>query len=474
MAKVQFFNIPALNLKLSPFAAGDGQVLVAKNVERDMIGGWKKRTGYTTFLGTPDTSQINDLFSWTRNDGTSNYLYRTSGSSLYYSVQGTGAWTKPAGGTIADGAHFGFAVLDDVMVGGDGNGESKSNTTGTSFSDITTSEGAPVAEVWEEYQGRIWATKGTATSGTATDWIYSTVGTATDWTTDSSSIRQPGAGRTNSLFKAADRLNGGKDSGLMHRYDGYSLLDLSTNLAPSSPYSIGETEGYKFYLNRLGVYGYGGGRPEKISIPIERQIYNSVGSGIAGTTFDSAPGVVYRNDYYCSVGTITDDLIQETISDCIIKYDVELDEWTNYSFADRPRAWGTFEDVDGNEKLIFGDSGGQCYQMDGNTYSDNGSPIEAKLIGFIHGGTFEEKKWNWINGMFNPGCKAKIQIAISDTFTPRTLNWVDIGDANDGVVDYRFPAGTRGRFLFYKIYENSTATPFAFYGWEFDAQVERH
>jgi len=474
MATVQYFNIPALNLRVSPFASGDGQVIRALNVDRDMIGAWKKRSGYVSYLGTADGAQVNDLFNWTRNDGTSIYNYRTSGSVIYYSTQGTGEWTACANGTITDDTHLGYAILDDVMVGGNGVDESKSNTDGVSFTDITSSNGAPLARHWAEYQGRVWAARGTATSGTATDWIYSTTGTATDWTTDSSSIRQPGAGRVNSLFKAADRLVGGKESGLMHRYDGYSLVDLATDQAPSSPYSIAETEGYKLYLNRRGVYGYGGGRPELISAPVERQIYNNLGSGIAGTTFDNAPAVVFQTDYLCSVGTITDDLTYKTIPDCILRYDFYLDEWTNWKFANRPTAFGTFQDVNGIDQLIFGDAGGQCYQYAGTAMSDNGAPIEVQLEGFIHGGTFREKKWNWITGMFNPGCKAKIQIAISDTFTPRTLNWKDVGDAVDGVVDYRFPSGSRGKFLFWKIYESSTTTPFEFYGWEFDAEALNH
>lgn len=468
MGKLQAFNIESLNLKVSPFLQGQGQVLRAVNVDRDVLGGWKKRSGYTTFLGTPDNSQVTSLFSWTRNDGTSLYLYRASGSILYHSVAGTGAWTVSPGGTITGGAHFGHTVLDDVLIGGDGTAASRHTTTGTSFSNTS---GAPLAEHWEQYQGRVWGARGTATSGTNTDMFYSTVGTASDWTTDSSSIRIPGAGRANTLYKAGDRLVAGKDSGEMYQYDGYILTDLSTNTAPSSPYSIGEMEGYKIYLNRLGVFGHPGGRPDIISNPIERQIYNSAGSGITGTVFDNAPGIQYRYNWYCSVGTITDDLIQETLPDTILKYNFQQDEWSNYRFSDRPTAFGTYQDTNGNEQMIFGDNNGQCYQLSGTTFSDNGKPIESILQGFIHGSTFEEKKWNWITGQFNPGCKAKIQFAISDTFSPRTLNWIDVGDAFDGVVEYRFPSDTRGRFLHWKIYEASTSSRWQFFGWEFDADV---
>ena len=471
MSKLKAFNIGATNLKISPFLQDQGQVLYALNVKRDLLGGWKKRAGYTTYLGTPDNAQVNSLFSWTQNDGTTLHTYRASGSALYHSIGGTGAWTLSGGGTITDGAHFGHAVLDNTLIGGDGTAATRHTTSGTGFTDTTS---APLAEHWVDYQGRVWAARGTAVAGTNTDMFYSTVGTASDWTADSSSIRIPGAGRVNAVYKTNDRIVAGKDSGEMFQYDGYTLTDLSTNLGPSSPYSVGDVEGYKVYLNRLGVYGHGGGKPDILSNPIERLIYNDAGSAIAGTTFDNAPGIQYRYNWYCSVGTVADDLIEQTTPDAVMVYNFQQDEWTTWQFANRPTAFGTYQDLSGNEQMIFGDSGGQCYQLAGTATSDNGTPIEVQLVGFIHGGTFEEKKWNWIEGQFNPGCRAKIAFAISDTFNPRTLNWQEVGFAKDGVVSYRFPSGTRGCFLFWKIYEYSTSTAFRFNGWEFDAEVIPH
>jgi hypothetical protein len=466
MPKLNTYSVPSLNLKLSPFLQQTGAVLRALNVERDSIGGYKKRPGYNTFLGTPDNSQVNTLFSWVQNDGVSNFVYRTSGSALYHSIAGTGDWTLSGNGTITNGGHFGHAVLDNTLIGGDGTTPTRHTTNGTGFSDTT---GAPLAEHWEDYQGRVWAARGTAVSGTNTDMFYSTVGTATDWTTDASSIRIPGPGRVNSLFKAYDRLQVSKDGGNMFRWDGYSLIDLATNVGPSSPYSIGNLEDFRVYLNREGYFGYSGAKPTIISNPIERQIYNNSGSAIAGTTFDNAPGINNRYHYMCSVGTITDDLVGVTIPDAIHRYNFQLDEWTNWQFADRPTAFGTYQDINSNEQVIFGDATGQCYQLSGTALSDNGKPIEVQLMGFIHGGSLDDKKWNYITGVFNPGCRAKMAIALSDTFSPRTLNWQEIGDAIDGVVDYRFPAGSRGKFCFWKIYENSKSTPFQLYAVEFDA-----
>lgn len=471
MSKLTTFSLPSLDLRLSPFLQKQGAVLRALNVERDSIGAYKKRPGYVSFLGTPDNSQVNTLFSWIQNDGVSNFVYRASGNILYHSLAGTGAWTVSGNGTISSGGHFGQAVLDNTLIGGDGTLASRHTTNGTSF---TSTSGAPLAEHWAEFQGRAWAARGTAVSGTNTDLFYSTTGTATDWTTDASSIRIPGPGRINSLFKASDRLNTSKDAGNIFRWDGFSLIDLATNLGPSSPYSIGNIEDYRVYLNKQGYYGYAGGKPSIISNSIKRQIANNSGSAITGTTFGNAPGIAYQYAYYCSVGTITDDLTEVTIPNAIHRYDFQLDEWTNWRFANRPTAFGTYQDTSSNQQMIFGDAGGQCYQMSGTALSDNGAPIEVQLMGFIHGGSLEDKKWNWIRAMFNPGCRAKLAIALSDTFSPRTLNWQEVGDAVDGVVEYRFPGGSRGKFCFWKVSENSTSTPFECYAIEHSAEGISH
>jgi len=452
-------------LKLSPLAQPEGGILHALNVKRDVIGGFKKRSGYTTLLSAIDNGQINSLWSWQQNDG-GVFLYRSSGSILYHSIAGTGAWTISGNGTITSGSQVHHGVTADTMLVSQHGGTTRHTTNGTGFTDTT---GAPTEALgFEEYQGRIWAL------GTASNAFFSEVGTPTTWTA-TDDLNVPGAGRLNSIFKASDRLIFGKTSGKMFRYDGFSLVDLSTNLSPSSPFSTGEVEGYKLYLTRQGYYGYGGGFPEIISNPLERLVYNSLGSGIPGARFDDAPGIVYKYDYLNSiVGTITDNLIGETYANPTFKYDYQLDEWSVWKFNNHPTALGTYEDAGGNEQLIWGDLNGQAYQFSGTATSDNGAAIPSGLVGFIHGGSLEEKDWKYIRGLFNPGCRAMISFAISDTFTPRTLNWKDIGDAVDGVVEYRFPSGTRGIFLFWKIYESSRDQPWEFYGFEVEVELVSH
>lgn len=458
-------NIKGLNLYNNPFERDDGELIRAVNVTSDSYGAKSKRGGYSTFLGTANGSTPTTLFSFYRNDGTAFWLYRSSGALLYYSAQGTGAWSIAGNGTITAGNHIGHAVLDNTMILGDGAGSTRHTTDGTSFTNTTA---APVGEYFEQYQNRIYI------GGTSSSLFYSTTGTASDWSgvspSDSSSLTIPGSGKMGKIFKCNDRLVITKNSGAMHRWDGYSLTDMSNKMGPSSPYSLSEIDGYFFWLNRLGLVGYGGNRPELLSNAIEKQIYNRAGSAIEGTVFDTAPGGIHRYDYFAAVGTLTDDLTNETVANCILKYDFKKNEWLNWKFANLPTAFLSYKDTSGDDQLIFGASGGQCYKYDPSSTSDNGTAIESVMEFVLHLGVPEiEKEWKWLWAYFNPGCSVKVQVAFANSFTRDGLRWIELDDFQDGIFRYRFPSNSRSRLLFVKIYESSSTKGYTFYGFSVDA-----
>ncbi len=454
-------NIGGLNLYVNHLANQDGDCHVAINVDSYPYGAKSKRPGYVTYLGTADGSAVNSLFSWQKDDGTTVFTYRASGSSLYYSVQGTGAWTLAGNGTISPGAHVGAAVLNNTLIVGDGVGSTRHSTNGSTFTNTTL---APIGEFLDQFQNRIYA------GGTASTLFYSTTGDPTNWntsgTSDSNSLTIPGAGKMGRVFRAYDRLIATKNSGLMFRWDGYNLVDVSTKLGPSSPYSVAEKEGYYFWLNRDGHFGYGGVKPQLLSNAVQPQIYNDSGSAVAGTTFTTAPATTHRYDYYVALGgSLTDDFANQTITNPILKYNYQKNEYLNYSFYNQPTAWHSYRAASGVQTLIFGDAGGQCYTFGGTALSDNGHPIESKLEFDIHLDTpVYDKKWNWLWAYFNPGCQAQMQIAIADSYADAAQRWVDLGDLSSGVARYRFPAGSRGKLLFVKIHDSSTNARFMFQG----------
>lgn len=466
MPTVSVTQLGGVNTYLNP-VNGEGQLIHSVNFDSYPYGAKTKRPGYVTYLGTADGSAVNSLFTWYKNDGTTFFNYRASGTKLYYSTQGTGAWTVCGNGTISAGAKVGHAVLDDTMIVGDGAGSTRHTTDGTSFTNTTL---APISNSFAQYQGRIYA------AGTSSTEFYSTTNNAADWatsgTSDSSSFTVPGAGKMGATYVISDRLVLTKNSGLMHRWDGYSLVDMATDLGPTSPYSVANVEGYGFHINRLGIMGYGGAKPTLISNAIQRQFYNNAGSGIVGTVFDTAPGVVHRYDYLVSVGAVTDDFVGKTMNNCIIKYDYQKNELLNYDFANKPTALNSYKDASGNQQLIFGDSSGQCYTYGGTATSDNGSPIPCSMEYVLHiGDPTEDKNFRWFNGIFNPGCEASVQVAIGNTYTEQRKKWVDIGQAVDGLVEYRFPQGSRGKILFIRVHESSKDYPLTCYGFTVDAEI---
>jgi len=109
------YDLPNLDLRVSPFMKQGESCIRQINCDHDLIGALKKRSGYITYLGTPDNSKVVNLFNWTRNNGTQFWNYRLSGSVLYYSTQGTGDWTVCGNGTFT-GNNVGHGILEDVMI----------------------------------------------------------------------------------------------------------------------------------------------------------------------------------------------------------------------------------------------------------------------------------------------------------------------------------------------------------------------
>jgi len=464
MAKFRAMNISGMNLKVSPFLQKEGELLQCLNLDPIPYGAKRKRSGYTTFLGTANGSASQSLFSWTKEDGTTLNVYGAFGNKVYYSLQGTAAWALAGNGTITAGVAVGHAVLDDTLFMNQQGGTMRHTTNGSAFTDTTAAP--PGGYLCSSRDNRVYI-------GSASTLFYSTSGDGTNWSTsgtsDSSSLTIPGEGAINGVFYANDRVVITKDSGLMYRYDGYNLVRVPTNEGLSSYESLAQVEDYWIYLNRQGYLGYNGDRPELLSNPIENQIYNNAGSAIVGTTFDSAPGVAHRMNYLCAVGTVTDEITEETIANCIQRYNFQFDDWDNYAFGHVPTSWCSYKDADGDKQLIFGASGGQCYQMNGTATADNTSAIMAGLQGFLHFGAPEQdKKFNRLWAIASPGCQAKVQVAIGDSFRKDKKNWIDVGDLRTGIRKLDFPGGTRGKLLFYQLTELSKDAPFTFYGFVTD------
>lgn len=503
---LEYFNIKGLNTYLNPISSDmDGQMIHCLNIVSFPLGAKTKRPGYNTFLGTADGKQINSLLAFPMQDGTTLWLYRASGSQLYYSQQGTGAWTvavgagtADAGGTITNNAHVGAAILNNTFICGDGGGSTRHTTDGITF---TNTSNAPIANYFAQYQDAIYA------AGTASTLFYSSAGDATNWsvggTSTASSLIIPDEGKLSQIFVTADKLVATKNRGKMFQWDGNALVDLSTRYGPSSPWAISDIEDYRFYINQFGHFGFDrANNIQLLSNPVQRYFYNKQNTGFAGSVFASAPGMCHVYDYFAALGTVQDDFTGRGINNAVLNYNYQRNEYLMWQFNDYPTAMLSYFDNNNVRQFIFGNSSGQAFKLDQTATSDNGNPIPTELV-FLYSyasqsqkfspqsasslsGLSYEKKWNWIRLFFNPGDEVNIQYAFSNTLTYQHLKWSEAisstnrtGDyyqVSDGVVEIRFPRDEnnmpRSRFMFLRIYDNSDSSKWTYYGCSIDAEVQ--
>ena len=496
---LEYFSIKGLNTYLNPVSQDmDGQLIHAVNTVSFPYGAKSKRPGYNSFLGTADGTQVNSLFAFPMQDGTTLWLYRASGSHLYYSQQGTGAWTVASNGTINNGAHFGYAVLNNVLIGGDGQGSTRHTTDGTTF---TNTSNAPIANFFAQYQDTIYA------AGTASVLFNSTAGDATNWsiggTSTATSFTVPDEGKLSQIFVTADKLIATKNRGKMFQWDGNALVDLSTRYGPSSPWAVSDIEDYRFYINQFGHFGFDrANNIQLLSNPVQRYFYNRQNLGFPGSAFPTAPGQCHIYDYFVAMGSVQDDFTGRPINNAILNYNYQRNEYLMWKFNDFPTAMTSYFDNNNVRQFVFGDSAGQCFKLDPTATSDNGNAIETELVflfsyaaaaqqfsqtsaSSVSGLTYE-KKWNWIRLFFNPGDEVNIQYAFSNTLTYQHLKWSEAINSNDrtgdfyqvsdGAVEIRFPRDEnnmpRSRFLFLRIYDNSNTSQWTYYGCSIDAEVQ--
>lgn len=461
-----YYNVGGVKTNINPVSPEqDGVLIHGVNIDTYPQGAKTRRVGYGTYLNNPDGAQVNSLWQWQRNNGTQFWNYRASGSKVYYSTQGTGDWTVCGNGTISNGGYVGHAVLKDTMVIGDGVGSTRHTTDGTSFTNTT---GAPVAPFFEQYNNRIFAI------GTSSFFTYSTGNDPTDWatsgTSDSASLNVPGGGKLSQPFRTADRLILPKNNGEMYSWDMYAIVDLATKRG-SNGLTTGDAEGYKIYTNRYGVYGYGGGKPEVLTTPIQRQFQSRSGQAISGISFDTTPGLVHYNDYFVSLGSVLDEFTNRQMTNTVLKYDFVKEEFAHWSLAVKPTAFSSDLMQLNYTALHFGDAAGVTYEMSPWIGGDNGAVIASEMVFFFTLGWAQfDKEWKWWRGNFNPGCQLQIQVACSDVFDYSRLKWEELGNAFNGFVQYRLPK-TRSKYLFVRLYGADVEAPWSFYGQSISAQL---
>jgi hypothetical protein len=470
MPVVTVSNLLGLNVNINPLDIDSKEMIRCVNMDNYHFGAKKKRPGYVQlFDNSVSSANIDHMFNWQKDDGSTSFIYALSNNRiLYFDVNGTATnWQVCSNGTVS-GNYLGHASLENTLIVGDGVTNTRHSTNGTAFIDTPL---APKAFDFVDYQDRIYCI------GSASNSFYSSLGDATNWntsgTSDSSSIKIPGPGGLNRIFKADNRVMFNKNSGNQFRWDGYNLWDMTTDHGITSPKSLDQHDGVWHGLNEHGLFQFTGMGPSMLSNKADSLFINDRGTGVSKSGFGNNPGSFYGFQYLLDMGTsIADDITQKNISNCVLVYDIRLQDLRTYSMGVFPTAMTQYFDKTGVRRFIFGDANGYVYQLDPNTFTDNGLPIYSEMEFLFHAGTMQNKKFNWFRALFNPGCEAHVQIAVEDTFMKGGQRWIDLGDATSGVVEYRFPPDyRRGRLLFIRIYEASKTGRFEYYGYEIDAEL---
>lgn len=468
MAKAQVFNLRNLNTGKNPMLLDDGELIQAVNVDSTPFGAKTKRPGLTQYLGTLSAQRAESLFSFAQGTNTSSaytfWNYIQENSVLFYSVNGTGVWTVVGNGTFPTTGPLMSSVLADTLIVGDPEGTVRHTANGTS---LTNTSGPPAPGAMAEYHQRIYIG-----GYYSSNLFWSNVGTASDWTNDSSSILIPGPGRIRSLYKSIDdKLMIGKETGELYSWDEVNLEKVSKENGPSSRRSLAVADDKYYYLNWKGVYRQDIGLPTQISAPVENYINDRSGSAIPAAHFGTAQGGAYGDKYYCTIGSATPDSVLGSSS--VLVYDTRMNDWSLYSSQITFNSYLSFVNSVGSNQFVVGNStagthAGIAYTFNGTQTSDANFPIYSVIEAVFHAKTLQEKKWNYLWALFNPGCEANIQIATANSFREADKNWLDIGDTKTGVVEFKFPEGSRSRFLFIKVTDSTTTIPFIWYGYEVD------
>ena len=459
MAKLRVYQFGGVKQKLSPFLHEDGDLLVCENLDNYPTGAKTKRSGYEKFLGTlPST--VSSLFVYPNPSNSNITYYANSGSILYHSLQGTGAWTISGSGTFSGQRPVGYGAMGTVLMAGDGS-VTRHSTNGTSFTDTTL---APAGNKFAEFRQRMFIADGTT--------LYaSELGSPTGWSlsTTNPSYSEPidGYGVIGAIFSVNDEVVVTKTGGQITHFDGYRKYVSPSNDAPGFFNSVAKLDGVIFYVNPEGACGFATER-QKISDAIQPLFYNNTGSYPSSEFLRSlAQGVAFNDNYYCYIGTTTSDIYPQTISNCIVKYDMPRNEWSWYKIPTRIYS-ALYDYTEDGYGWMFGGNG-QVYRFNPTVTSDDGQAISAQMIGFLH---FKEpdrdKRINRIIATASPGCGATFQIAMTDTISLDSLQWIDIGDLYTGTRKFAPDVELRGRFMFYRLYESSTDKPFTFYGFTVD------
>jgi hypothetical protein len=284
-------------------------------------------------------------------------------------------WTK-AKENITASATCRFLTFLDTTIALNGT-DKLSTTDGTTW--VSTGGNLDAANIPSGTIGCEWLDKVYVAGITATPnrLVYSTTPAAgvIAWSGGNSGTMdiepEEGAGPIQALAKTPGYLMVFKDRSLK-RWDGSSTYPESlVKVGTYSQENVVMGKQSVYYFNKRGIFETAGAYPRKVS----RRIQDII-DAIPSTSYSGVNGWCDEERVYFEIGNIT--LYDLTLTNCVICYNIESQNWTLLSFPFAIKHWAQLVDANGDETIITGDNDGNVWNMFTGD-DDSGTPINWML-----------------------------------------------------------------------------------------------
>lgn len=205
----------------------------------------------------------------------------------------------------------------------------------------------------------------------------------------------------------------------MYRWNGSSTdADRVIDVGCSSNESIATRNGLTFFFNPNGIYQTDGGRPVRISKPVQRWI-----DAIDPAYYTKVSGTVDANNYYCSIGDVTVDGVAYT--NVMLVRSLSNSSWRVRTYAKEIRRMAPYVTSTGLEALMVGTDVGDVQRFNSGL-TDAGTAIPyrilTKRLDFV-GSFIHEKAFSEIHA-FGKGINAQTIVHTEEDTRPQSIGTI--------------------------------------------------
>lgn len=159
----------------------------------------------------------------------------------------------------------------------------------------------------------------------------------------------------------------------MYRWNGSSTdADRVIDVGCSSNESIATRNGLTFFFNPNGIYQTDGGRPVRISKPVQRWI-----DAVSPSYYTKVSATVDANNYYCSIGDVTVDGVAYT--NVVLVRSLSNSSWRVRTYAKEIRYFAPYVTSTGAEAIMCGTDVGDVQQFNYGL-TDAGTAIPYRIL----------------------------------------------------------------------------------------------